>query len=103
MLREVMRGFAGRLMEIRESPKDLPWYRILAIDKALDAISRGVERGSVREVVFSHGNLFTECLKSLGYDGLKTTEGGEGEDVGVHETYLVFDPERIRITGELNL
>jgi hypothetical protein len=36
----------------------------------------------------------------LGYDGLKALEGGEGDDIGAHENYLIFDPQKVQITSE---
>lgn len=53
----------------------------------------GKARGSLPE-------LSSEYLESLGYDGLKTIEGGEPPHVGPHDTYLIFDPTKVKLVGE---
>lgn len=103
-LQEVMAGFIQVLQHKKETlSPDSAWVVIGAIDKSIGAINQGVKVGQVKEVVSSHGNLFSEYLKSLGYDGLKTREGGEGEDIGDHDTYLIFDPDKIKVIAEQTL
>jgi hypothetical protein len=99
-LDEVMQGFAGELQRLKDSDSEEPWYVTAAIEKAQEEIRNGVHVGQVKKAVFSHTRLFTDYLYGLGYDGLKTIEGGEADDVGEHETYLIFDPRKVKVTGE---
>ncbi|MGH7157234.1 MAG: hypothetical protein ACREGG_03955 [Candidatus Saccharimonadales bacterium] len=100
-LQEVMEGFAQVLEQKKASlPPESPWFVASAIDKSLEAIQGGINVGQVKGVVASQGSLFTQYLESLGYDGLKTPEGGEGEDIGNHDTYLIFDPSKIKVISE---
>jgi hypothetical protein len=59
-----------------------------------------VRPGNLRDVTFSTGDMFTKYIESLGYDGLIALEGGEGDDVGEHDTYLIFDPTKVKISKE---
>lgn len=75
----------------------LPWMIEATLDEAIKKIRDSkVNAGNLREVTFAHGKLFTDYLKSLGYDGLIAVEGGEGDDIGNHDTYVVFDPSKIQ-------
>jgi len=100
-LQDVMAGFAQVLEQRKSSlPPESPWFVTSSIDKSLEAIHKGINIGGVKEAVASQGSLFTQYLESIGYDGLKTPEGGEGEDVGNHDTYLIFDPSKIRVLSQ---
>lgn len=75
------------------------WRRVL--ETSVEKIdSDEIGTGNLREVTFSTGRLFSDYCKSLGYEGLITFEGGEGQDVGSHDTYLIFDPGRVKINRE---
>ena len=102
-LDEIMRGFAIELRHIKVSSPEAPWYVPATIDRRLEEIQNGIRAGQVKKAVFSHTGLFTDYLQGLGYDGLKAFEGGEGEDVGEHETYLIFNPRKVKITAEIPL
>jgi hypothetical protein len=45
-------------------------------------------------------SYFGKYVQSLGYDGIIAYEGGEGSHVGNHDTYLVFNPDKISILKE---
>lgn len=91
-------------LEQKLSDPDLKWWHKGALRRAIETIdSRKVGAGNVREVAFSFGQTFSSHVKSLGYDGLITFEGGEGgagASVGDHDTYLIFDPEKVKISRE---
>lgn len=91
---KILEGFKSTLVEERKK-NDLPWYYEEGLDNAISLILNNKVR-SLREITFTHGKLFTEYVKSLGYDGLITVEGGEGDDIGTHDTYLVFDPDKVK-------
>jgi len=46
------------------------------------------------------GNTFSDYVESLGYDGLITFEGGEPLTGGNHDSYVIFDPEKVKIIKE---
>ena len=99
-VKKILDSFKQVLAEKLREP-DLKWYYEGALKKAIEAIHSGkVSTGNLRDVTFSVSDLFSNYIKSLGYDGLITFEGGEGNDVGHHDTYLIFDPEKIRIDQE---
>ncbi|MBI2612976.1 hypothetical protein HYW59_04205 [Candidatus Kaiserbacteria bacterium] len=76
------------------------FWRSKSLQRAVDAINSGkVGAGNLREVTFSTGKTFSDYIKSLGYEGLITLEGGEGGN-GNHDTYLIFDSEKITINQE---
>lgn len=61
------------------------------------------DAGNLRNVIFNPqggidlSDAFSKHVQSLGYDGLVTFEGGEGSLVTEHDTYLVFDPKKVKI------
>lgn len=97
-LQEVMQGFASSLRQVDLS--NLPWYGQGAVQRALDTIASGVRTGELKRVTQTVSGYFTDFLKSQGYDGLKTAEGGEGQEVGNHETYLIFDPDKVKVKAQ---
>lgn len=99
-VKKVLDGFKQILIEKLKEP-DLRWNYQEVLQRAVEAITSGkVGSGNLREVTFSTGRMFSDYCKSLGYEGLITFEGGEGDDVGSHDTYLIFDPEKAKISQE---
>lgn len=93
---KILGGFKTLLLA--EKNKDLPWYTERSIDDAIELIS-SEKWLNLKQIGFAHGKLFSEYVKSLGYDGLITIEEGEGEDIGKHDTYLLFDADKIKELG----
>lgn len=92
----ILPEFRTRLREVEQDSKT-PWFLQMAMHEAIQQINTGkVGPGSIKLIAVNHPQLFTEYVRSLGYDGLITFEGGDG-DVGNHDTYLVFDPEKAKI------
>ncbi len=104
---KVLEGFRKilekNLQEELENP-DLKYkWRGRTLRKAIETIDAGeVKAGNLREVTLSLGPTFSDYVKSLGYEGLIALEGGE-EDIGEHDTYLIFDPDKIKINQEYNI
>jgi hypothetical protein len=99
-VKKVLEGFKDILKNKLKDP-DLKWNYEAVLQKAIEAINAGkVGSGNLRDITFSTGQMFSDYVKSLGYEGLVTFEGGEGDDVGSHDTYLVFDPEKVKINKE---
>lgn len=105
-VKKVMEGFKKRLVELRressqklsETKDSIYWYRMGNIDEVIEKIDEGkVGAGNVRDATFHEGDVFSDYVKSLGYDGLITFEGGMGGYVGNHDSYVIFDPEKAKI------
>ncbi|MBU0476819.1 DUF1700 domain-containing protein [Patescibacteria group bacterium] len=99
-VKKVLKGFKKVLKDkLKES--DLQWYYEAVLQRAVEAINSGkIGVGNLREATFSTGQLFSDYVKSMDYDGLVALEGGEGDDIGDHDTYLIFDPEKAKIDRE---
>jgi len=99
-VKKVLDGFKQILVDKLKDP-DLKWNVQGVFQGAIEAITSGkVGSGNLREVTFGTGQMFSDYCKKLGYDGLITFEGGEGDDVGSHDTFLIFDPEKAKISQE---
>lgn len=99
-VKKVLDGFKQILIEKLKEP-DLEWSRQAVLQNAVELISaRGIGAGNLKNVAFGTGQEFSEYCKSLGYEGLIALEGGEGNDIGNHDTYLIFDAEKIKINQE---
>ncbi|OGC54245.1 hypothetical protein A2797_00725 [candidate division WWE3 bacterium RIFCSPHIGHO2_01_FULL_48_15] len=105
-------GFKEKLQGWMKSGKtdrgtDLDRWAKMNIEKAIEKITNGdLHSGNLREIAFNLGNWFSNYAQELGYDGLIAYEGGEGggsEKIGDHDTYLIFNPEKVRITREQKL
>ena len=70
------------------------------LERTIETINGGkIRAGNLKEIAQSNGKLFSDYIKSFGYEGLITLEGGEGGN-GNHDTYLIFDPEKAKINQE---
>ncbi len=72
------------------------------IHRVIDSINRNSFR-FLKDLTFSFGDLIRKVLTQHGYDGLKTIEGGEsgnGVTIGDHDTYVIFDPQRVKMIKE---
>jgi len=99
-VRRVLDGFK-EILQDKLKKSELSWNQEEILKRAIKAIEAGkVKAGNLKEVTFSLGRTFSDHVKSLGYEGLVTLEGGEGEDIGDHDTYLIFDSEKIKINQE---
>ncbi|WP_280421399.1 hypothetical protein [Nocardia carnea] len=65
----------------------------------ITAIDNGAEVGQTKVVTQASGKLFSAFLRQQGFDGLIAIEGGEGH-IGVHHSYVLFDPAQARIRSE---
>ncbi len=70
------------------------------IIQTLELIDAGeITADNIRDVSFNFLSWFTDYIKSLGYDGLITFEGGDG-NIGSHDSYVIFDPKKVKINQE---
>jgi len=98
-VKKVLGGFREVLNEELKKP-DLKWFIHGSLERTIETLDSGkIGAGNLKEITQSNGQLFSDYIKSLGYEGLITFEGGEGGN-GNHHTYLIFDPEKAKINRE---
>jgi hypothetical protein len=70
---------------------------------ALERIKNDQVRGP-KDILFGSAETARRKFSELGFDGIKAIEGGEGwrDDLGVgnHDTYVIFDPKKVKIIRE---
>ena len=89
-VKEVMESLRSKLEEELQKPS-IPWYYEAKLKKSIKAIVKGeINAGNIREIGFNLGSQFTEHVRSLGYEGLVALEGGEGADIGLHDSYVIL-------------
>ncbi len=106
---QVARGILPRLrakLEEYQDKGDVPWYYSHAVQRAIEMIEEGnFGKGRVEAVAQYPivAEVFEEYVRSLGYDGVIGVEGGEGgEDmaIGDHDTYVIFNPEQVKVIAQ---
>lgn len=104
-VKKIMSGFRQKLIEFkaRVKPSGIAFIddaHKKMLDEKIKAIDEDkIDISNIRDVTKSAGEIFSSYVQSLGYDGLITYEGGEGEEVKDHDTYLIFDPEKVKINN----
>lgn len=98
-VKKILDGFKETIKEKLKKP-GLKWFVRGVLGQTIETINSGKVRvGNLKKIAQSNGKLFSNYIKSLGYEGLITLEGGEGGN-GNHDTYLIFDPEKVKIDKE---
>lgn len=101
-VKSLMVGFRDTIKKELEQP-GVRWNYQANLLKAVEVISSGkVGGGNLADVTRNIGELFGGYCESLGYDGLITLEGGEG-DIGNHDSYVIFDPGKVKVIREVKL
>ena len=99
-IEKILQGFKIVLQK-RLEKKDLGWLDEASISEAIESIdSKTINNGNLKNVVNLVQEMFTTYIESLGYDGLVTYEGGEKYHNRNHDTYLIFDPQKVKIEKE---
>ncbi len=103
-VKKILDGFRKVCIEeIKKYENDPRWYIRGGLVRTIEIINDGkTDAGSIKEVAQSNGQIFSDYIKSLGYEGLITFEGGEGGN-GNHDTYLIFDSDKVKINQEHNI
>ena len=98
-VKKILDGFKEIVKKELRKP-DLKWFVQGGLERTIETINSGkIRAGNLKEIAQSSGKLFSDYIQSLGYEGLITLEGGEGGN-GNHDTYLIFDPEKAKISQE---
>lgn len=104
ILDEVMGGYTAYLKSKLSNLKpESSWWASAALHKTLGTLAvRPIVVGRVKDATHQHGPDFTAYLQSLGYDGLKTPEGGENgaNGTGDHQSIVIFNPNDVEIADE---
>ncbi len=99
---EILDGFLPILEEKRKQ-EGIPWFEENVLDAAIaDIKAHKVKAGQLGIVARSLGMTFTKYVQDLGYDGIIAMEGGEKDFVGTHDSYLIFDPEKIQNISKIS-
>lgn len=104
-LKKILPGFADELYKVYESRKEKNNNIVDTFSQVLIRIMNDIDAGKIgfnnlKSATQQTGRIFSDYVRSLGYEGLVVLEGGEGADVGNHDTYLIFDPEKLHINRE---
>lgn len=100
-MRKVMTGFgeymASNWNDIISKP-GLGYFQKKAIQRGWEQIRPEwmAETGILKNSLSLIGNQFRDYLQSEGYDGVLAYEHGEGKAVGTHDSYVVFDPKKLK-------
>jgi len=77
--------------------------------QALERITSGQIRGP-KDILYFFGGTARRLFSKLGFDGIKALEGGEGWgeglnniEIGNHDTYVIFDPKKVKILREVQI
>ena len=101
-VKKTLEGFKEILQKELKKP-DLRWSWQAALEQIVETINSGkVGAGNLKEVTQRTGKMFSEYVKLLGYEGLITFEGGE-RNIGNHDTYLIFEGDKVKINQEHNI
>lgn len=101
MVQEI-RKFENKTANSEDIKAPLKW----AISHNASEIYKMVRENKLRaprDLLFHFGALATNKLKGLGLDGIKAIEGGEGGNnikIGDHDTYVIFDPQKVKVIQE---
>jgi hypothetical protein len=107
-VKNIMPGFKERLLKCKQkyisTGDDFFDETVIGLlDNSIHKIDQDeVTVANIRDVTKPFGEMFSRYLEDLGYDGLITYEGGEGRDFTNHDhdTFLVFNPDKVEITQE---
>ena len=47
---------------------------------------------------WNNSQLTTQIVQKEGFDGLIAIEGGEGDEIGEHDSYVIFNPDNVNLT-----
>ena len=99
-VKEILDGF--KLIIIKELEKsNLPWFYQVGLQNGIRTIDSGnVGNGNLLDATRGLGELFSNYVKGLGFEGLVTFEGGEPPNVTNHDSYVIFDPTKVKINKE---
>lgn len=79
---------------------NLSWLAEGIMKKTLETINQKSYR-SLTDLTGNNQRLTTEILKEQGYNGLVGLEGGEGDEIGDHDSYVIFDPVKVKVLREI--
>ncbi len=102
-VKKVLKGFRAVELQKLLHGTDLDWLKSASLHRVIDNIDTGnTGAKNLKTAVWNDNQGFSDYVKSIGYEGLITFEGGEGSQ-GNHDTYLIFESDKIKINQEHNI
>ncbi|MBP9748964.1 hypothetical protein KBD18_02035, partial [Patescibacteria group bacterium] len=77
--------------------KRASWHVVSGLKNAIGEIDKGFSPGWLQVIFASQGGLLTNFLMAQGFDGILADEGGEAGVVGPHDTFVIFDPKKLKM------
>lgn len=109
VVNDISRELDAYMQDIRAKQfHDMPWDEQGAFLQVMERLALppgsgyDVAVGKIKYIA-QNGPWFTDYVKSLGYDGIITLEGGEASmsaTTGPHDTYLIYDPSKVHVVRE---
>ena len=97
------RYWKEQLLKWKERQPSKKWSpQEYAADQILLKISSKNISG-MRDITFNFTSLVRDTLTREGFDGLTIEEGGEGwgeAKIGAHDSYVIFDPQAVKLIKE---
>ena len=100
-IRVLFAKFVEKLEKILDEP-DIHWVYEHNLRKSIESIRSDTWRG-LGAITGPHSPEFTKFLKDHNYDGVIAREGGEKGVIGNHESYVIFDPSKVKLLKEIQL
>jgi hypothetical protein len=105
----VMEDYADYLdkwLEAQRQQEDLSWLKrsyLGIVTEKIKTIRQSENHipPSLKEILQQTGSIFTEFVTGRGYDGVVALEGGEGGYTGNHDSWVIMEPSRAKVTNEL--
>lgn len=89
----------SQFLENEKNKPDIKWNVYSLMEKVVSKIKNNeIKAWNLKEIGLN--DTFTRFMQSQGYDGLIAFEGGEEKDIGRHDTYLIFHPEKVKVNKE---
>lgn len=97
---KIMSGWKDKLNNILKDPGTKNYVKQYIRDTIYAIKDRKIGSGNLLDAINSFDKAFSDYISSLGYDGLVTFEGGEIKNSGNHDSYVIFNPEKVKIIRE---
>jgi hypothetical protein len=104
---ELIKILQQKIREIIKNSEE--WNRLSWViqNKYLNVLTFGTARdkynGHPQLVLREIPALVTDVLREQGFDGMVDLEGGEPPVVGEHDSWIIFDPSKVRVLEEVEV
>ena len=101
-VREFMKFYVEVLSDELKTMDSSRWAVRENYSRTRDKVYKALQEGRIlnpKEMLQYTGATARNRLMKLGYDGIFAIEGGGG-DVGDHDSFVIFDPKRVKVVEE---